>query len=131
MSGWTELVKSQLMFCYPNYIQHACLVTPRPSFRTPFRGTTHPRRYSYMFNSKAEPELSAAAAAIVDRFFGEDYEDQSDLDEESGASVGGHTAAVGAPFGGHHPPQDPASQSHAAGMGRGSHLTRPSWMTKN
>ncbi|KAG5181486.1 importin alpha [Tribonema minus] len=54
-----------------------------------------------------DPAISAQAAAIVDKFFGEDYEEDS-------------TAQPAAPA--------PADIGH--GMGRGKHLTEPAWMHK-
>lgn len=84
--------------------------------------------------------MSAAAAAIVDRFYGVDYEDESDegdhgqrqLHGGGGGGGGGEdppTFSSGAPAG---PGSDPGPQQqqeqHTTSMGRGKHLARPSWM---
>lgn len=85
---------------------------------------------------QVEPELSAAAASIVDRFFGMDYEDESE--EDGDGELG--TGTKGAAAHGREELREPIDEVQgprghgmmpgqcASGLGRGAHLTRPAWM---
>ncbi|CAM9401466.1 unnamed protein product [Scytosiphon promiscuus] len=100
------------------------------------------------YSGRADPELQEAAGAIVDRFFGDDGYESSDEggDEETDTetSVGGGSGGGSFNFnfsgGGGDAPQifrnstsqqqQQQQQQPLAPLGRGSHLTRPSWMNQ-
>ncbi|CAM9559994.1 unnamed protein product [Ectocarpus sp. 6 AP-2014] len=97
------------------------------------------------YSGQADPELQEAAGAIVDRFFGDDGYESSDEggDEETDTeTVVGGGDGFGFNFGGsgdtsqngaRGPPgqQQQQQQQPLAPLGRGAHLTRPSWMNQN
>lgn len=69
-----------------------------------------------------EPDLREAAGLIVDKFFGEEGYDSSDEEDAEEAGIGGGKGAW--------PRQSSqAGEQPFAPLGRGAHLTRPSWMT--
>ncbi|CAM9464922.1 unnamed protein product [Ectocarpus sp. 8 AP-2014] len=96
------------------------------------------------YSGQADPELQEAAGAIVDRFFGDDGYESSDEggDEETDTeTVVGGGDGFGFNFGGSGdtsqngargpPGQQQQQQQPLAPLGRGAHLTRPSWMNQN
>lgn len=72
-------------------------------------------RRSTLVCDQAEPELSSAAGAIADRFFGDDCEDDGAVADEQ--DPGQHSPGYTSPS---VPPRDVA--------GRGKHLTEPAWL---
>lgn len=92
---------------------------------------------SYLGCLQVEPDLSAAAGAIVDRFFGMDYEegsdDEGDQDFETGAASHAASFDFGAKSGSDSQQQAGANDDgpRSGGFGRGVHMARPAWMQSN
>eukprot|EP00514_Thraustochytrium_sp_LLF1b_P006428 CAMPEP_0184539018 /NCGR_PEP_ID=MMETSP0198_2-20121128/17904_1 /TAXON_ID=1112570 /ORGANISM="Thraustochytrium sp., Strain LLF1b" /LENGTH=458 /DNA_ID=CAMNT_0026932509 /DNA_START=188 /DNA_END=1564 /DNA_ORIENTATION=- len=76
---------------------------------------------SVQFAEDVPEELSHRAAALVDKYFGEDY-DEEELEEVEGAN---HVSFpnVGSP------PSDPGNSNALPAVGRGRQFVQPAWVT--